>query len=108
MNSDCEFSEWSEWGSCSVTCEDGKQARNRRVAKVASKAIDTINCTGELTQSRICKNIPCNGTIFLLLWFIFCVCGIVLWGVIISLFHLVKHNYIVNVWLLRKTLGLYG
>ena len=68
VNENCEFTEWSEWGSCSVTCEDGTQARNRRVAKVASKAIDTINCTGELTQSRICKNLPCGGKIFSFLW----------------------------------------
>ena len=85
VNSDCEFTGWTEWGSCSVTCEDGTQARNRRVAKVARKVIDTVNCTGELTQLRICKNIPCNGRIFPLLWSIFCVWGSVLWEVFTSL-----------------------
>ena len=65
VEGNCIFTQWSDWGSCSVTCDDGTQVRKRRVAGVAADGADFLNCTGELTEFSVCKNLPCGGMLLL-------------------------------------------
>ncbi|CAI8025281.1 Cartilage oligomeric matrix protein [Geodia barretti] len=61
VEGNCVFTQWTAWGSCSVTCDQGTQVRKRRVASVEADGADFFNCTGQLTELRVCINLPCGG-----------------------------------------------
>lgn len=51
---DCRFSEWDEWGECSVSCGGGEQFRSRQLDQVPNK-------TGrECTQNGLLELRECN------------------------------------------------
>ena len=57
----CEFTEWSSYGPCSVTCgEGGRKVKVRRLISVDSN-VDVVNCTGRLTEFKPCDASPCEG-----------------------------------------------
>ena len=49
----CELSEWSEWSSCSVTCEEGTKSRSRYVMKNATNG--GPECEGPHDQGETCN-----------------------------------------------------
>uniref|UniRef100_A0A8B9H722 Hemicentin-1 n=1 Tax=Astyanax mexicanus TaxID=7994 RepID=A0A8B9H722_ASTMX len=54
------FSEWMEWGSCSVSCGAGVQRRLRLCSK-PRPANGGRHCVGPDSESRSCKGKPCPG-----------------------------------------------
>ncbi|XP_049335709.1 hemicentin-1 isoform X1 [Astyanax mexicanus] len=52
------FSEWMEWGSCSVSCGAGVQRRLRLCSK-PRPANGGRHCVGPDSESRSCKGKPC-------------------------------------------------
>ena len=64
VEGNCVFTQWTAWGSCSVTCDQGTQVRKRRVASVEADGADFFNCTGQLTELRVCINLPCGGRVY--------------------------------------------
>ena len=56
---ECEFTDWSDFGPCSVTCgEGGQRVRIRRLISVDSDG-DSVNCNGNLTELQPCDPGPC-------------------------------------------------
>ena len=56
---DCKWSAWGQWASCSKTCGNGLQERTRTVvayAKNGGKA-----CVGSKKDSKLCNNGACKG-----------------------------------------------
>ncbi|CAH1782024.1 unnamed protein product [Owenia fusiformis] len=51
-----EWTKWSLWSSCSVTCDRGSQTRTRLCRK---KSPEDIDCDGEDAITRICDNGMC-------------------------------------------------
>ena len=53
-----DFSGWSEWSKCSLTCGSGEQTRTRRCEQ---------NCDGvpsdNLTETKSCNDVKCPGEI---------------------------------------------
>ncbi|KAK6590910.1 TSP1 domain-containing TSP10 precursor [Cryptosporidium xiaoi] len=49
---DCIVSEWSQWSTCSVTCETGKSTRERTIIQEALN--DGEECPTELSQVQDC------------------------------------------------------
>ena len=56
----CDFTEWSDYGPCSVTCGVGQRARVRSVKNVVDQ-VDFLNCTGALSEVKTCDARPCIG-----------------------------------------------
>ena len=56
----CDFTEWTPYGPCSVTCGVGQRARVRSVRGITD-AVDDLKCTGNLTQVERCDAGPCTG-----------------------------------------------
>ena len=56
----CDFTEWSDYGPCSVTCGVGQRARVRSVRGITD-TVDNLKCTGSLTQVEPCDAGPCIG-----------------------------------------------
>ncbi|CAI8038078.1 Thrombospondin-2 [Geodia barretti] len=54
----CDFTEWSDYGPCSVTCGVGQRARVRSVKNVVDQ-VDFLNCTGALSEVKTCDAGPC-------------------------------------------------
>ena len=54
------YSDWSDYGECSVTCGEGSQQRDRKCNNPSPKH-GGLDCVGENTQSRSCKEVPCPG-----------------------------------------------
>ncbi|KAL5017646.1 hypothetical protein ScPMuIL_007235 [Solemya velum] len=48
--------EWSDWGECNVTCNGGKQIRERICEE---PMYDGKNCHGETTDYKTCNTNPC-------------------------------------------------
>lgn len=53
----CQWSDWTNWTSCSNTCGQGNQARSRQVDVQADYG--GLPCAGATQQSRSCEDVPC-------------------------------------------------
>ena len=57
---DCSWGDWSEYSSCSVTCDgDGTKTRTRTKAVEASGG--GFDCVGPAEESIHCNNGECGG-----------------------------------------------
>ncbi len=54
------FSEWMEWGACSVSCGTGVQKRLRQCNN-PFPANGGRHCIGSATETRSCQGKPCPG-----------------------------------------------
>lgn len=54
------FSEWMEWGACSVSCGTGVQRRLRQCNK-PFPANGGHHCIGSASEARSCQGKPCPG-----------------------------------------------
>lgn len=59
---DGDWSNWSEWSSCFVTCGDGTQSRDRTCTDPAPENGGS-ECLGEADDFQPCINTPCPGKI---------------------------------------------
>ena len=59
---ECTFSDWSDYGPCSVSCGNGRRVRRRRLISVDSGS-DAVACNGLLTEFDDCSQGPCPGNI---------------------------------------------
>ena len=61
---ECTFTEWSDFGPCSVTCGGvGEKVRVRRLISVGDDA-DFLNCTGALNEIEPCTGGNCSSKAF--------------------------------------------
>eukprot|EP00933_Yihiella_yeosuensis_P079036 TRINITY_DN9111_c0_g10_i1.p1 TRINITY_DN9111_c0_g10~~TRINITY_DN9111_c0_g10_i1.p1 ORF type:complete len:1252 (+),score=222.05 TRINITY_DN9111_c0_g10_i1:165-3920(+) len=56
---DCAYSDWSSWGSCSVSCGDGHLVRKRTIATSAAYGGQPCPDKNLLTDKRSCSMKPC-------------------------------------------------
>ena len=56
---DGNFSQWSNWTSCSVSCSQGARTRERTCTNPSP--VNGTNCTGNYTDWIVCKEGPCPG-----------------------------------------------
>ncbi|XP_060593950.1 coadhesin-like [Ruditapes philippinarum] len=56
---DGQWSGWSTWSSCSVTCGNGKRTKIRTCTNPAPTS-GGLNCTGSDTRVTACKKQPCS------------------------------------------------
>jgi len=63
---DCEWSDWSEWTACPVSC-DGSQQQRERFIKTPSAA-GGKPCEGNTTEQALCNSDPCPADCVLLDW----------------------------------------
>ena len=59
---DCKWGDWEAWESCSESCGTGMKQRSRYFTQMAMH--DGNNCTGQSTESQMCYNGPCHGSLF--------------------------------------------
>ncbi len=52
------WGEWSSFGSCSVTCDQGLQARNRTC--LSSQTGSSNKCVGHSIEALECNLTPCS------------------------------------------------
>ena len=55
----CAWSQWGDWGPCSVSCGDGWKPRTRRVVTEAQNG--GIQCQGDGIETGRCKKKDCTG-----------------------------------------------
>ncbi|XP_061184990.1 SCO-spondin-like [Saccostrea echinata] len=55
---DGKFGDWSDWGTCTVTCGGGEQKRSRKCTNPAPQ-FGGKPCTGETTEARDCNTLNC-------------------------------------------------
>lgn len=55
---DCEWSSWSEWSSCSVSCGHGVQSSSRSI--VQPRQYGGRECEGPSHRSRVCTGPDCG------------------------------------------------
>ena len=61
---ECKFTEWSDFGPCSVTCGGvGEKVRVRQLISVGDDA-DFLNCTGALNEIEPCTGGNCSSKAF--------------------------------------------
>ncbi|XP_053404951.1 coadhesin-like [Mercenaria mercenaria] len=60
---DGNWAQWTQWSSCDVTCEAGKQTRTRTCTDPAP-ANKGLDCVGNNTETKPCIKQPCPGTQF--------------------------------------------
>ena len=58
----CSFTQWSEWGRCSVPCGGGRRACVRHPVHLSESAI-SIYCSGSLTEIQECNTYACPGNL---------------------------------------------
>jgi hypothetical protein len=58
LSTGCEQTEWTEWGECLVTCDNGYQYRTRDFA--VSTDVDKCTPIQNKTQSRACNLGKCK------------------------------------------------
>ena len=63
---DGNFSEWSHWTSCSVSCSQGVRTRERTCTNPSP--VNGTNCIGNHTDWIVCKKESCPG-ITKLFWY---------------------------------------
>merc|ERR1719420_311206 len=56
---DCAWGEWSEYSSCSVSC-DGDGTRTRHRSKAVEAANGGFDCAGPTEDTETCNNGPCG------------------------------------------------
>lgn len=54
---DCSYSDWTAWQSCSISCGEGSQKRDRVVRIEPSHG--GAPCTGDLEEAQSCTEKPC-------------------------------------------------
>lgn len=54
---DCEWTAWTSWSDCSVSCGDGTQTRERSVAQEALHG--GAECAGPSEETQACSEEPC-------------------------------------------------
>ena len=64
---DGEWSNWSDYGDCSVTCGNGSRTRSRE-CNAPEPSGGGSPCSGESNQTDECKEITCPGRSLLLFW----------------------------------------
>ena len=58
---DCKWSHFGEWSTCSVSCGDGQQTRNRIILNAAKHG--GKDCIGSDEETRACKTQECPGIV---------------------------------------------
>ena len=58
---DCTWMDWSEWSSCSTTCDDGTQTRRRAKDRVE---VGGGTCNGQPMEKQACNLESCGKLIF--------------------------------------------
>ncbi|CAL1543550.1 unnamed protein product, partial [Lymnaea stagnalis] len=58
------YKNWSDWGSCSVTCGGGQQYRQRSCVQPLYGGAD---CVGPRNETQACNDKHCPGTVVVLL-----------------------------------------
>ena len=56
---DCLWSGYSDWSSCSSSCGEGLQKRERKVLQPARNG--GLTCAGKEEEERVCNLEPCPG-----------------------------------------------
>ena len=56
----CTWNSWSAWETCSVSCGNGTQERNRTKSAAQHGGAD---CVGNDTESQFCNTNPCPGLV---------------------------------------------
>ena len=54
---DCTWNTWSAWETCSLTCGNGTQERNRTITQEALN--NGTDCTGNETETQSCNTFGC-------------------------------------------------
>lgn len=57
----CQFSEWHEWTTCSMTCGGGWKTRYRRIKQKSGYA--AAPCEGNMSQISTCSTAPCDSNV---------------------------------------------
>ncbi|KAE8595015.1 hypothetical protein XENTR_v10015432 [Xenopus tropicalis] len=57
-NVDCQWSDWSEWSPCTVTCGTGVQISLRH--QVQQRLYEGLECSGPSTRQRPCVQADCD------------------------------------------------
>ena len=55
---DCALSEWSEWSTCTKTCDGGQQTRTRHIIQHAENGGQ--QCYEEQSQTHNCNDQACR------------------------------------------------
>ena len=61
---DCTWNSWSAWETCSISCGNGTQERNRTKNAAQHGGAD---CVGSDTESQFCNTNPCPGLVYFFL-----------------------------------------
>ena len=56
---DCQWGEWTEWSSCSLTCGGGVQLRSRVPSRQARNGGE--ECSGSSAEQQACNSDSCLG-----------------------------------------------
>ena len=56
----CTWNSWSAWETCSVSCGNGTQERNRTKIPAQYGGAD---CVGNDTENQTCSTNPCPGNV---------------------------------------------
>ena len=54
-----EFSEWSDWSACSVTCDDGERIRSR-TCTAQCQNVNENDPNHSLSQTEACNDMICG------------------------------------------------